>query len=241
MKFIATIIILLLNMSINISAQSLKINYQEVLTMTMQLNQNGVLTTKTVSTTTKDSQLTYKNGESFYEAVSEAKTETPSENSWLKMDMMISDPKVYKNKKKNELIAEDFILDKKFLVVDTLFNYKWQITNEADTILGLKCFKSTCQIPIGVVTAWFCPDIPVNDGPLQYGGLPGLILKLDAQNNVITATGIQQIDDKQFGIEKPKNGKRISRKKFDELMTKKMKQMDMPADGSSSVKVKIIK
>lgn len=234
------IILILLGSCINISSQSLKINYREVLTMTMQLNQNGVVTTKTISTTTKDTQLSYKNGESLYETISEAKTETNSENSWLKMDMFIADPKVYKNKNKNELISEDFILDKKFLVVDTIYNYNWQITNEADSIIGFKCYKASCMVPMGIATAWFCPEIPINDGPLQYGGLPGLILKLEVQNNVITAIGLQQTSDTQFNIEKPEKGKKIKREKFDELMAQKMRQMDIPKDGSSSVKVKII-
>ena len=35
------------------------------------------------------------------------------------------------------------------------------------------------------VTAWYTPDIPVNVGPLNYWGLPGLILEIQEEKRII--------------------------------------------------------
>jgi hypothetical protein len=49
--------------------------------MTMQLNTNGVMRNKTASVTSRDVQLTYHDGKSIYEALSDAKTEIPDDMS----------------------------------------------------------------------------------------------------------------------------------------------------------------
>ena len=44
----------------------------------------------------------------------------------------------------------------------------------------LKAYSTTSKDKIKKIqaTAWFCPDIPVGYGPMQYFGLPGLIIEL---------------------------------------------------------------
>lgn len=101
----------------------------------------------------------------------------------------------------------------------------------------MKCYKATCERVMGNITAWFCPDIPVKDGPYLFSGLPGLILKLEMQNSVITAIDYQTFNDNVLVINKPNKGKKVKRKDFDNLMAKKIKEIGSP--GVMDIKVKI--
>ena len=70
---------------------------------------------------------------------------------------------------------------------------KWEIqTDSTATVLGYECFMATTHYHGREWKGWFAPEIPVQDGPWKLQGLPGLILKAEADNGtVITATGIQ--------------------------------------------------
>ena len=49
--------------------------------------------------------------------------------------------------------------------------------------MGYPCQKATATFRGRDYEAWFTPEIPVNDGPWKFFGLPGLILKVtDAEN-----------------------------------------------------------
>jgi len=45
------------------------------------------------------------------------------------------------------------------------------------TVAGYLCQKATCRFRGRNYTAWFAMDIPIQNGPWKFGGLPGLILK----------------------------------------------------------------
>lgn len=54
---------------------------------------------------------------------------------------------------------------------------EWTLTEETKEILGYECFKATSDYRGRHWTAWFAPEIPVQDGPWKLCGLPGLILE----------------------------------------------------------------
>lgn len=58
----------------------------------------------------------------------------------------------------------------------------WTLINETKTIEGFLCRKATAFHTTEGYTfsyyAWYCDEITVNDGPFEYGGLPGFILEL---------------------------------------------------------------
>lgn len=66
----------------------------------------------------------------------------------------------------------------------------WILENEEKLIDGYKCYKATYKHKFVYVTAWYCPSIPYSTGPIEYGGLPGLILELQRNKLVYTATSI---------------------------------------------------
>ena len=66
-----------------------------------------------------------------------------------------------------------------------------------------------------VVMAWFCPEIPVSEGPDVYAGLPGLILDLEDEKYVYRCMAIDTNSGSE--IAKVKRGKKVSAKRFEEL------------------------
>lgn len=86
-------------------------------------------------------------------------------------------------------------------------------------------FMSGLEMPKEiVVTAWYTPEIPVNQGPDNYWGLPGLILEINDGKTVILCSKIV-LNPKEKAVIKPSTkGKVISQVEYDETVIKKMEE-----------------
>ena len=76
-----------------------------------------------------------------------------------------------------------------------------------------------------VVTAWYTPQIPVNNGPGEYSGLPGLILEINADRTTMLCTKIVLNPDEKDEIKIPSKGKEVTRKEYNDIVKKKMEEM----------------
>ncbi|PIF59041.1 GLPGLI family protein [Flavobacterium sp. 2] len=85
----------------------------------------------------------------------------------------------FKDLKNNALRKEYNVNNKYFSAKDKLTDYEWTIIDETTTVLGYKCKKATTKKSLALITAWYCEEIPINDGPGEFWGLPGLILKVE--------------------------------------------------------------
>ncbi|SFB78711.1 GLPGLI family protein [Zunongwangia mangrovi] len=104
----------------------------------------------------------------------------------------------------------------------------WEITKEHKMILGYKCFKAKIEYktydkymePLWVpVEAWFTPEISVSTGPLDFDGLPGLILEATWDKRIIYfATKIESRED--IKIEIPTAKKTITYQERDTITKK---------------------
>lgn len=75
------------------------------------------------------------------------------------------------------------------------------------------------------VVAWYTPEIPVNQGPELYWGLPGLILEVsDGRTTILCSKVVMNVKDK-VEIKTPTKGKKVTQAEFDEIVTKKMEEM----------------
>lgn len=63
--------------------------------------------------------------------------------------------------------------------VEQNVNLKWNLSNEFDELLNYKVEKATTEFGGRTWIAWFAKDIPIQDGPYKFHGLPGLILKIE--------------------------------------------------------------
>ncbi|MDE6463631.1 MAG: GLPGLI family protein [Muribaculaceae bacterium] len=78
---------------------------------------------------------------------------------------------------------------------EPLSEMQWQIGDSTATVLGYECVMATSDYHGRRWTAWFSPEIPVPFGPWKLHGLPGLILKAQADNGrTYTATGVANTD-----------------------------------------------
>ena len=81
------------------------------------------------------------------------------------------------------------------------------------------------------ITAWYTPEIPVNQGPENYWGLPGLILEVNDGKTVILCSKVVLNAKDKVEIKAPTNGKVISQKDYDETVVKKMEEMRQMNQG----------
>lgn len=113
---------------------------------------------------------------------------------------------------------------KQTLVYDHYFSNKfvykdedpinWTLTAEKANISGYSCTKALTNFAGRAYTAWFTQEIPINDGPYKFKGLPGLIIKIeDSQAHyTFTLTSFEKLTDSfEFDLNA---GKEITKKEF---------------------------
>lgn len=76
-----------------------------------------------------------------------------------------------------------------------------------------------------IITAWFTPEIPISQGPSSYWGLPGLILEVNDGKTAILCSKIILNPEEKFSINAPSKGKEVTQNEYNEIMSKKMKEM----------------
>jgi GLPGLI family protein len=64
-----------------------------------------------------------------------------------------------------------------YLIEETIPEMRWEMTQDTRDIKGYPCQKATCLFRGRNYEAWFCTQLPYNNGPWKLGGLPGLILE----------------------------------------------------------------
>ena len=92
------------------------------------------------------------------------------------------------------IFGEPYVYDEEIPAFD------WRFTDETDEVCGHKCKKATAEFRGRTWNAWYAEDIPIDNGPLKFGGLPGLILKIEDSDkeHIFEAMQIRK-SDKDFG------------------------------------------
>ena len=161
--------------------------------------------------------------------------------------------KHYKNTQAKISAKENEFSGKNFLIKDNLVTYDWKMEQETKMIGQNLCFKATTVVerPVSrnnfsfgrnnneeekkeeegevveliVITAWYTMDIPVNNGPGDYWGLPGLILEISDDNTQILCTKIVMNPKDKEEIIEPTKGKIVTQKEYDKIVEEKTKEM----------------
>lgn len=77
---------------------------------------------------------------------------------------------------------------------------KWSVQPDKSIINGYPVQKATTEFGGRKWTAWFSADIPVQDGPYKFRGLPGMILKIEdaTASHSFTLAGIRKLSDQEI-------------------------------------------
>ena len=104
-------------------------------------------------------------------------------------------------------------------------------------------FMDDFELPKEVtITAWYSPEIPINQGPENYWGLPGLILEVNDGKTIILCSKIVLNSKEKVEIKEPTNGKVISQKEYYETVVNKMeefRQMNQGKGGNGGMQIRM--
>lgn len=89
---------------------------------------------------------------------------------------------IYKNYLEKKIKVNYTTDREKRSIKDSIPTYNWKLHDENKILLGYHCKKATAvTYQTGSeqkLVAWYAEALPINDGPLTYQGLPGLILEI---------------------------------------------------------------
>lgn len=127
---------------------------------------------------------------------------------------------IYKDIIDRKLMQDEELMGRKYLIEDEILGFNWKISDEKDVFLGYNVRKAITEYKGQKIIAWFTPDIPISNGPDFFGGLPGLILRMEVKrlnrnSSEITfydATSIDIASSSQIKI--PNKGKSVTLDQF---------------------------
>jgi len=172
----------------------------------------------------------------------------------MRMSFRMPTANTYTDMAKQMQYEERAFFEKEFLIIDSLKQYKWKLSEETKTIAKQLCKKATTMITspqmrmrvsIGgagnntdttantprapketELVVWYAENIPVSFGPDNYSGLPGVIMEID-QDNGATVTTAVEVSAKypKKELVAPTKGDKMNRAQFQENMQKLMQDM----------------
>jgi GLPGLI family protein len=86
---------------------------------------------------------------------------------------------IFKNYPSGKITVTDHIVSSDYRYEENLNVIPWQIEPDTKVFLSYDCQKATADFRGRHYEAWFAPDLPLNDGPWKFMGLPGLILSIE--------------------------------------------------------------
>ncbi|RED50388.1 GLPGLI family protein [Seonamhaeicola aphaedonensis] len=74
------------------------------------------------------------------------------------------------------------------------------------------------------IIAWYTPQIPLSHGPLEFSGLPGLILEVNYNGTTMLCTKVILNPKEKNDIDIPNKGKRVNKNEYTDIIFKKMRE-----------------
>lgn len=96
----------------------------------------------------------------------------------------------YFDKREGKMIYREYLGDKTQIVIDSLDEIKWILTEETKDIGGFNCQKAVGFFRGREYEVWFTTQIPVSFGPWKLNGLGGLILEVREKSGKYEAKAV---------------------------------------------------
>jgi GLPGLI family protein len=185
----------------------------------------------------------------------------------MRMNFRMPTANTYTDLAKQTQYEERAFFEKEFLIIDSLKQYKWKLSEETKTIAKQLCKKATTiitapQIRMRVsmggggnntdttantprapketeLVVWYAENIPVSFGPDNYSGLPGVIMEID-QDNGATVTTAVEVSAKypKKELVAPTKGDKMNRAQFQENMMKLVQDMQR-GGGMGGMRIRV--
>jgi GLPGLI family protein len=186
----------------------------------------------------------------------------------MRMNFRMPTANTFTDVTKQMQYEERAFFEKEFLIVDSLKQYKWKLSEETKTIAKQLCKKATTMISAPQIrmrisrgggdnnadttantprapketelVVWYAENIPVSFGPDSYNGLPGVIMEID-QDNGATVTTAVEVSAKypKKELVAPTKGEKMNRAQFQENMQKLMQDMQRGGGGMGGMRIRV--
>ena len=186
----------------------------------------------------------------------------------MRMNFRMPTANTYTDLAKQTQYEERAFFEKEFLIIDSLKQYKWKLSEETKTIAKQLCKKATTMISAPQIrmrvsmggggnntdttantprapketelVVWYAENIPVSFGPDIYSGLPGVIMEID-QDNGATVTTAVEVSTKypKKELVAPTKGDKMNRAQFQENMQKLMQDMQRGGGGMGGMRIRV--
>lgn len=117
------------------------------------------------------------------------------------VDIMINDKLQYvvRLDNTNYLLNEE-IFQRKFFAKGQTGDIEWVVTKEKKKINGYNCIKAIAKNKDLMTTVWFTQEVAVSNGPVNYFGLPGLVVWAEDFFWTINLVQVKNIKDNTNGF-----------------------------------------
>ena len=239
-----------------------KVIYQRTAQITARVMGNDQLSQMMPKSRTDKFELTFGNNQSLWKHVDEDDNNDDMSGNGMQIRMVAPG--------QNDIVFHDFniakkveqrdMMEKKFIVTDSIRKLNWKLTGETQTLLGHVCQKAVAQrmgkrtqmtmdngkmerkevTDTANIVAWFTTDIPVPAGPEVQGQLPGLILMLDMYNGRVVYKALEiQTKADVASIKEPTKGKKVTPDEFTKEQGKMMEEMQKNMQGGGRNVIRI--
>lgn len=240
-----------------------KVIYERTAQIQIRLNDMpGGMEHQLPRTRTDKFELTFGNNQSLWKQADPDNEDdggsfTSDNGAQIRMVVAGNDDILFTNFETGKRVEKRELMDKTFIIDDTIAKLKWKMTGETKTILNIPCMKATTtRISIRMmmnmengkmerkevqdtsnIVAWFTTTIPVSAGPAEYQGqLPGLILEMDVNNGRYTYIAKQLSEKADLAvIKEPTGKKRYTTEEFRKERDKMMEEMNRNNQGGQRV------
>ena len=223
-----------------------RVVYSRTMQMQLSVDDNDHLTQMLPQSRTDNYELIFGNNQSIWKYIDEEEPADEVNGNGVQIRLMAPG--------QNDVVFSDFnsgkkteqrdMMERKFIVTDSIRKLDWKLTNETQTLLGHTCQKAIAQragkrtqmtmdngkmerkeiADTSIIVAWFTTDIPVPAGPEVQGQLPGLILELNISNGRVIYRAIELFAKADLAsIKEPTKGKKVTP---DEYVKETAKMMD---------------
>ena len=234
-----------------------KVIYEKTMQMQMNIADNGQ-PAQTINQTRKDNyELLFGDNKSLWKPGEEDNDNSEASGNGMQIKMIGpgQNDVIYQDLSTGKVIQQKEMMDKKFIIDDSVHKLSWKITGETKTILGHLCSQATAQRTgkrmqmnmdngkmerkeiqdTSNITVWFTSEIPVAAGPEVGGQLPGLILELDMNHGRVTYVAKEiTLKGDIASIKPPTKGKKVTMEEFRAETRKMMEEMQQNNMGGQT-------